>query len=74
VRQGDVVVARFALQGVVCLEAFKEYPQLGRFTLRDEGKTVARGKVLKVIEAVSSSSATPMAATSPSPQPIQTLS
>lgn len=51
VRQGDVVTARFNLNGPVCLEAFKDYPQLGRFILRDEGKTVARGKVLKVFEA-----------------------
>jgi peptide chain release factor subunit 3 len=29
----------------VCLELFSEIPQLGRFTLRDEGKTVAIGKV-----------------------------
>ncbi|CAF1502194.1 unnamed protein product, partial [Rotaria sordida] len=26
------------------------FPQLGRFTLRDEGRTVAVGKVLKIIE------------------------
>ena len=26
------------LQGVVCLEPFKEFPQMGRFTLRDEGE------------------------------------
>ncbi|CBZ01794.1 GTP-eEF1A C-terminal domain-containing protein [Caenorhabditis elegans] len=32
------------------LEPFKEYPYLGRFTLRDEGKTIAIGKVLKVVE------------------------
>ncbi|OZC05549.1 hypothetical protein X798_07477 [Onchocerca flexuosa] len=30
-----------------CLEAFKNFPQMGRFTLRDEGKTIAIGKVLK---------------------------
>lgn len=30
---------------MVCVEKFKDYPQLGRFTLRDEGKTVAIGKV-----------------------------
>ncbi len=32
------------------MEPFKRYPQLGRFTLRDEGRTVAVGKVLKIIE------------------------
>ncbi|CAF1435718.1 unnamed protein product, partial [Rotaria sordida] len=34
----------------VCMETFKCFPQLGRFTLRDEGRTVAVGKVLKIIE------------------------
>ena len=32
------------------MEPFKRFPQLGRFTLRDEGRTVAVGKVLKIIE------------------------
>jgi len=32
------------------MEPFSEYPQLGRFTLRDEGKTVAIGKIIKVLE------------------------
>jgi len=30
------------------LERFDDFPQLGRFTLRDEGKTIAIGKVLEV--------------------------
>lgn len=29
----------------VCLELFSDVPQLGRFFLRDEGKTIAIGKV-----------------------------
>lgn len=59
-------------EDVICMETFKDYPQLGRFTLRDEGayaeivlevpstifnhnnlisgKTVAIGKVLKLVE------------------------
>ena len=32
---------RFETSGVICLEAFKDHPQLGRFTLRDEGKYYA---------------------------------
>jgi peptide chain release factor subunit 3 len=36
----------------VCVERFADYPQLGRFTLRDEGKTIAIGKVTKLIESV----------------------
>ncbi|KAG9317663.1 P-loop containing nucleoside triphosphate hydrolase protein [Chiua virens] len=34
----------------VCVERFVDYPQLGRFTLRDEGRTVAIGKVTKLID------------------------
>ena len=30
----------------VCLEPFDQCPQLGRFTLRDEGKTIGIGKGL----------------------------
>ncbi len=36
-KQGDVCIARFVAQGVICMEAFKDHPQMGRFTLRDEG-------------------------------------
>lgn len=50
IKQDDVAIVRFkANDGLMCLEEFKEYPQMGRFTLRDEGKTIAVGKVLKVL-------------------------
>ena len=32
------------------MEPFKLFPQLGRFTLRYENKTVAVGKILKIID------------------------
>lgn len=50
VKQDQVAIMRFETSGVICMESFKAHPQLGRFTLRDEGKTIAIGKVLKVIE------------------------
>jgi peptide chain release factor subunit 3 len=50
VKQHQVAVMRVECAGVICMEPFKLFPQLGRFTLRDEGKTIATGKVLKVIE------------------------
>lgn len=34
-------------RGLVALEKFEDIQQLGRFTLRDEGKTIGLGKVLK---------------------------
>lgn len=50
VMQDQVAIMRFETAGVICLETFKSHPQLGRFTIRDEGKTIAIGKVLKIIE------------------------
>ncbi|KAJ3303085.1 translation termination factor GTPase eRF3 [Blyttiomyces sp. JEL0837] len=49
VKQGDACIARLECAQPLCLETYDEYPQLGRFTLRDEGKTIAIGKVTKVI-------------------------
>mmetsp|Transcript_21106 Transcript_21106/g.66350 ORF Transcript_21106/g.66350 Transcript_21106/m.66350 type:complete len:567 (+) Transcript_21106:55-1755(+) len=45
-KQGAVVQARLAVPQSICLEAFVQFEQLGRFTLRDEGKSIAIGKVL----------------------------
>jgi peptide chain release factor subunit 3 len=49
VKKGQQVIARLELSAVVCAESFKDHPQLGRFTLRDEGKTIAIGKITKLI-------------------------
>mmetsp|Transcript_795 Transcript_795/g.1881 ORF Transcript_795/g.1881 Transcript_795/m.1881 type:complete len:591 (-) Transcript_795:172-1944(-) len=58
--KGKVVKgARFASVGMTCIcmigvertvpvETFSEYPFLGRFTLRTEGKTIAIGKITKL--------------------------
>ena len=45
VKSGSIVDCRIQVAQPVCVEIFKEFPQLGRFTLRDEGKTIAIGKV-----------------------------
>lgn len=52
IKQDQIAICRFEVQGgnVVCMEPFKLFPQLGRFTLRYENKTVAVGKVLKIID------------------------
>ena len=47
---GQKIVALVEVAVPVCIEPFAKYPQLGRFTLRDEGKTIAIGKVTKLIE------------------------
>jgi len=50
IKQDQIAIVRFVAEDVICMETFKDYPQLGRFTLRDEGKTIAIGKVLKLVE------------------------
>ena len=37
-KQGDVVIAKMQLAGAICIEAFADFPQMGRFILRDEGE------------------------------------
>jgi peptide chain release factor subunit 3 len=50
IKQDQIAIVRLeVLGGMICLEPFKDFPQMGRFTLRDEGKTIGIGKVLKVI-------------------------
>ncbi|KAM7267334.1 hypothetical protein ACFE04_009500 [Oxalis oulophora] len=45
VKMGAMVVCRIQVNNLICVEKFSDFPQLGRFTLRTEGKTVAVGKV-----------------------------
>ncbi len=48
VKSGGVVIARIQVEKPICAEMFENVPQLGRFTLRDEGRTIAIGKVIKL--------------------------
>ncbi|KAG8083564.1 hypothetical protein GUJ93_ZPchr0015g6694 [Zizania palustris] len=48
VKNGAVVVCRVQVNNLICIENFSDFPQLGRFTLRTEGRTVAVGKVVAV--------------------------
>ncbi|KAJ7744467.1 eukaryotic polypeptide chain release factor 3 [Mycena maculata] len=49
-KRGQKIVALIETAAPVCVERFADYPQLGRFTLRDEGRTIAIGKITKLIE------------------------
>jgi len=49
-KAGMVVTALIETTAPICIETFKDFKQLGRFTLRDEGRTVAIGKVTKLVE------------------------
>ncbi|WQF86266.1 Putative translation protein, beta-barrel domain superfamily [Colletotrichum destructivum] len=51
-KKGDSIIARLQViggAGSVCIEKFEDYPQMGRFTLRDQGQTIAIGKITKLI-------------------------
>ncbi|KAF2680784.1 hypothetical protein K458DRAFT_421117 [Lentithecium fluviatile CBS 122367] len=50
--RGMSIIARLDVTGTagaICVERFEDYPQLGRFTLRDSGQTIAIGKITKLI-------------------------
>ncbi|KAL2354839.1 P-loop containing nucleoside triphosphate hydrolase protein [Cryomyces antarcticus] len=50
--KGMSIIARLEVTGgagSVCVERFEDYPQLGRFTLRDQGQTIGIGKITKLI-------------------------
>ncbi|WVO15363.1 translation elongation factor Tu [Cryptococcus depauperatus] len=51
-KTGMLISAVVETAAPICIEKFDDYKMLGRFTLRDEGKTVAIGKVTKLIENV----------------------
>ncbi|OAA70532.1 eukaryotic peptide chain release factor GTP-binding subunit [Cordyceps fumosorosea ARSEF 2679] len=51
-KKGDSIIARMQViggAGAVCVERFEDYAQMGRFTLRDQGQTIAIGKITKLI-------------------------
>ncbi|CRG90807.1 Eukaryotic peptide chain release factor GTP-binding subunit [Talaromyces islandicus] len=50
--RGQTIIARLQVtgsSGAVCVERFEDYNQLGRFTLRDQGQTIAIGMITKLI-------------------------
>ncbi|SCZ96818.1 BZ3500_MvSof-1268-A1-R1_Chr4-1g06751 [Microbotryum saponariae] len=47
-KKGQKIIALIETAAPVSVERFADHPQLGRFTLRDEGKTIAIGKITKV--------------------------
>ncbi|EEB95271.1 hypothetical protein MPER_05784, partial [Moniliophthora perniciosa FA553] len=49
-KRGQKIVALIEAAAPICVERFTDYPQLGRFTLRDEGRTIAIGKITKLID------------------------
>lgn len=48
IKNGGICIARITVEKPICIECFADVPSLGRFTLRDEGRTIAIGKVTKL--------------------------
>ncbi len=49
-KNGDSAIVKIRPVRPLCIETFKEYPELGRFALRDMGTTIAAGVVQEVTE------------------------
>ncbi|BAP72643.1 eukaryotic peptide chain release factor GTP-binding subunit [Kluyveromyces marxianus] len=49
-KKGMKIIAVIETQEPVCVETYDDYPQLGRFTLRDQGTTIAIGKIVKILD------------------------
>lgn len=47
-KKGMKIIALLETEEPVCVETYQDYPQLGRFTLRDQGTTIAIGKIVKI--------------------------
>jgi peptide chain release factor subunit 3 len=50
VKGGETVLVRIEVPNAIALEPFKVASKLGRFVLRDEGKTIAVGVVTKIVD------------------------
>jgi elongation factor 1-alpha len=50
VKSGDAALVRMVPQKPMCVEAFNQYPPLGRFAVRDMKQTVAVGVIKEVVK------------------------
>lgn len=48
IKAGGICVCRITVERPMCIEGFADLAALGRFTLRDEGRTIAIGKVTRI--------------------------
>ncbi len=47
---GDSAIVKIKPVRPTCIETFKEFPEMGRFALRDMGATIAAGVVKEITE------------------------
>jgi peptide chain release factor subunit 3 len=57
VKTGDTAIVRIELPQTICMESFSTLDKLGRFMLRDEGKTIGIGVITKLPKSVVGGSA-----------------
>ena len=50
VKSGDAAIVEMVPQKPLCVEAFSQYPPLGRFAVRDMRQTVAVGVIKSVLK------------------------
>jgi len=50
IKSGDAALVRMLPQKPMCVEAFNQYPPLGRFAVRDMKQTVAVGVIKEVVK------------------------
>ena len=48
VKSNSLANVRIGVEKLICVETFAHVPQLGRFTLRNEGATIAIGKITEL--------------------------
>jgi elongation factor 1-alpha len=50
IKTGDAALVRLKPLQPICLEVYKDFPELGRFALRDSGRTIAAGIVKEITQ------------------------
>ncbi|MDE1833596.1 MAG: translation elongation factor EF-1 subunit alpha [Candidatus Micrarchaeota archaeon] len=49
IKTGDVAIVKIKPTKPICIEKFADFPQLGRFAVRDMGETVGAGVILDIV-------------------------
>jgi elongation factor 1-alpha len=50
IKTGDAALVKLKPLQPICLEVYKDFPEMGRFALRDSGRTVAAGIVKEITQ------------------------
>ena len=51
IKQGDVAIVKFVPLKPIVAEKYSDFPPLGRFAIRDSGRTIAAGTIIDVVKA-----------------------